>query len=56
MNMKKELSGVYAPITTPFDAQQNVDYAGLKKNMEKIREKRYPRLFWPSAPTAKTNP
>jgi 4-hydroxy-2-oxoglutarate aldolase len=35
MNMKKELSGVYAPITTPFDAQQNVDYAGLKKNMEK---------------------
>ncbi len=34
MNCKKALSGVYAPITAPFDNDQKLDLAGLKKNME----------------------
>lgn len=32
--MDKKLMGVFAPITTPFTADEQVDYAGLKKNME----------------------
>jgi 4-hydroxy-2-oxoglutarate aldolase len=32
--MNEKLKGVFAPITTPFTAEGEVDYAGLKKNME----------------------
>jgi len=32
--MNKRLKGVIAPITTPFTADGEVDYAGLEKNME----------------------
>lgn len=32
--MDKKLMGVFAPITTPFTENGEVDYAGLKKNME----------------------
>jgi 4-hydroxy-2-oxoglutarate aldolase len=31
--MDKKLMGVFAPITTPFTADEQVDYAGLEKNM-----------------------
>ena len=31
--MDKRLMGVFAPITTPFTADERVDYAGLEKNM-----------------------
>jgi len=31
--MDKKLMGVFAPITTPFTADQKVDYDGLEKNM-----------------------
>ena len=31
--MNKKLMGVFAPITTPFTADEKVDYAGLKRNV-----------------------
>lgn len=33
--VRESLSGVFAPITTPFTETGAVDYAGLKQNMEK---------------------
>lgn len=33
--MREKLKGVFAPITTPFKENGDVDYAGLKKNMER---------------------
>ncbi|HWP21195.1 MAG TPA: dihydrodipicolinate synthase family protein [Candidatus Cryosericum sp.] len=35
MDHKENLSGVFAPITTPFFADGGVDYDGLKRNMER---------------------
>ena len=35
MGNRENLSGVFAPITTPFLANGEVDYAGLKRNMER---------------------
>lgn len=34
MNKKDLLRGVYAPITTPFNDDESVDYKGLQRNME----------------------
>jgi 4-hydroxy-2-oxoglutarate aldolase len=33
--LKEQLKGVFAPITTPFTTEGQVDYAALKKNMER---------------------
>lgn len=33
-SIRNKLSGVFAPITTPFTANGDVDYKGLEKNME----------------------
>ena len=33
-----DLSGVYPPIATPFDVDENIDYEKLKFNMEKWNE------------------
>ncbi|MEN6593996.1 MAG: dihydrodipicolinate synthase family protein [Clostridiaceae bacterium] len=35
MDHKQNLSGVFAPITTPFFANGEIDYEGLKRNMER---------------------
>lgn len=35
MNNKENLSGVFAPITTPFFENGEIDYAGLKRNVER---------------------
>ena len=35
MDHKENLSGVFAPITTPFFANGEIDYEGLKRNMER---------------------
>ena len=32
--MNEKLTGIFAPITTPFTSDGEVDYTGLKKNME----------------------
>jgi len=33
--VKMDLSGIYPPITTPFDESENIDWISLKSNMEK---------------------
>lgn len=33
--MKPEIKGVYPPITTPFDKQENIDFGALEKNIAK---------------------
>lgn len=33
--MKPEIKGVYPPIITPFDAQENIDFNALEKNIKK---------------------
>lgn len=40
MNYKNDLSGVFAPITTPFTKEGEVDYDGLKYNMERYAKSR----------------
>ena len=35
MDHKQNLSGVFAPITTPFFADGTIDFDGLKRNMER---------------------
>ena len=30
-----DISGIYPPITTPFDNEENIDWTALKSNMEK---------------------
>lgn len=30
-----DISGIYPPITTPFDKDENIDWASLKQNMDK---------------------
>lgn len=33
--MKPEIKGIFPPITTPFDSQENIDFTALEKNIEK---------------------
>ena len=33
-----ELAGIYAPITTPFDAQEEIDLGGLRENLARYAE------------------
>ena len=30
-----DISGIYPPITTPFDNEENIDWTAMKSNMEK---------------------
>lgn len=32
---KMDISGIYPPITTPFDKEENIDWTALKSNMDK---------------------
>ena len=34
MKFKEKLSGVFAPITTPFDSEGEISYKNLENNME----------------------
>lgn len=36
--MKIDIRGVYPPITTPFDEQENINFLALEKNIEKWNE------------------
>ena len=31
----KDLGGIYPPIATPFDNEENIDYSKLKENMKR---------------------